>query len=237
MHAPQRTISDSKILRRGEIARVLAELHRLARRSKNTKLTLTLFRLTTCAGLRASEAAGLRMRDVCVDVDRPRIKVPAAVAKGRKVRRTNGRAAKVGRRAVAREVPLTWDSATLADLRSWKEFKERQGASANDFFLCSQQTTAFGKRLDRRNVRVRFIGACRVLGQSRASELSIHGGRHTFCSIALAGGKSLAEVRQAAGHASVATTNLYVHLCTDDDDEAGNLFDFTHNNGNGDPRP
>ena len=47
----------------------------------------------------------------------------------------------------------------------------------------------------------------------------------------------VAEVREAAGHSNVSTTSLYVHVCTDDDDEAGNLFDFTHNSGNGDPRP
>ncbi len=101
MHVPQRTVSDSKILRRAEIATVLAELHRKSHRSKNTRLTLTLFRLTTCCGLRVSEATGLRLRDVRVNVDRPRIKVPAAVAKGKKVRQTNGKAVKVGRRAVA----------------------------------------------------------------------------------------------------------------------------------------
>ena len=236
MHVPQRTVSDSKILRRGEIARVLAELHRKSRRSKNTRLTLTLFRLTTCCGLRVSEATGLRLRDVCVNVDRPRIKVPAAVAKGMKVRRTNGQTVKVGRRAVAREIPLTWDSATLADLRSWKELRERQGASASDLYLCSQQATAFGRKLDRRNARVRFIGACRVLGEDRAEELTVHCGRHTFVSHALAGGKSLAEVREAAGHSNVSTASLYVHCCTDDDHTIGNLFNFS-DNGNGDPRP
>ena len=68
MHAPQRTISDSKILRRAEIGRVLGELNRKARRSKNSKRTLTLFRLTTCCGLRVSEATGLRLRDVSVNV-------------------------------------------------------------------------------------------------------------------------------------------------------------------------
>ncbi len=235
MHVPQRTVSDSKILHRTEIGRVLAELHRKARRSKNTKLTLTLFRLTTCAGLRVSEATGLRLRNVCVNVDRPRIKVPAAVAKGRKIRRTNGKPVKVGHRAVAREISLLWDAGTLADLRSWKEFRERQGASANGYFLCSQQATAFGRRLDRRNAGYRFKGACQVLGVDRANELSVHCGRHSYISHALSGGKSLAEVKMAAGHGSVATTNLYVHSCADDDDEIGNLFDFSHNNGNGDP--
>ncbi len=237
MHDLRRTIPDSKILRRSEIARVIAELRRKARRSKNSRLTLAMFRLTTCCGLRVSEATGLRLRDVCVDVDCPHIKVPAFVAKGRKVRLTNGKAVKVGRRAVAREVPLLWDASTLADLRSWKEFRERQGASATDPYLCSQQSTAFGRRLDRRNARVRFIGACKVLGADRAEELSVHCGRHSFVSHALAGGKSLAEVRDAAGHSNVSTTSLYVHCCTDDDHTIGNLFNFSDNgNGNGDPR-
>ena len=132
MHVPQRIISDSKILRRAEIAKVLAELHRLSRRSKNSRLTLALFRLTTCCGLRVSEATGLRLRDICVNVDRPRIKVPAAIAKGKKVRRANGKSVKVGSRAVAREVSLLWDAGTLDDLRSWKESRQRQSASASD---------------------------------------------------------------------------------------------------------
>ena len=168
-------------------------------------------------------------------MDRPRITVPAAVAKGRKTKTVNGKAVKVGRRAIAREIPLTWDSATLADLRSWKELRERQGASGGDYFLCSQQATAFGRKLDRRNGRIRFIGACKVLGEDRARELSVHCGRHTFVSHALAGGKSLAEVQQAAGHRSVSTTGVYVHTATDDDHTIGNLFSF--NNGNGGPRP
>ena len=236
MHVPQRTISGSKILRRAEIAKVLGELHRKACRSKNTRLTLALFRLTSCAGLRVSEATGLRLRDVCLDVDRPRIKVPAAVAKGKNVRRSNGRAVKVGSRAIAREISLLWDAGTLDDLRAWKEFKQSQGASAGDYFLCSQQATAFGRRIDRRNARIRFIKACKVLGDGRAAELTIHCGRHSFVSHALAGGKSLAEVQQAAGHRSVSTTGVYVHTATDDDGEVGNLFDFSHNNGNGDPK-
>ena len=236
MHVPQRTISDSKILHRAEVGRVLAELRRKSRRSKNTKLTLTLFRLTTCCGLRASEATGLRLRDICVNVDRPRIKVPAAVAKGQKVRRTNGRDVKVGRRAIAREVSLLWDTGTLDDLRSWKEFRERQGASANDFFLCSQQATAFGRRLDRRNARVRFIAACKVLGADRAGELTIHSGRHSFCSLALAGGRSPAEVRDAAGHSNISVTSAYIHSCVDDDGRIGSLFSFNPSR-NGDPRP
>jgi integrase len=66
--------------------------------------------------------------------------------------------------------------------------------------------------------------ACKVLGLDRLRRLTIHHGRHTFVSHALAGGRTLAEVRQAAGHASLITTSVYLHIAVDDDAKPGNLF-------------
>ena len=40
-----------------------------------------------------------------------------------------------------------------------------------------------------------------------------------------AGGGSLADVRDAAGHSSIATTSVYTHV-VGGDEEVGNLFDF-----------
>jgi hypothetical protein len=42
-----------------------------------------------------------------------------------------------------------------------------------------------------------------VLGWDRQRTLTIHHGRHTFITHALAGGRTLAEVRAAASHASL----------------------------------
>jgi integrase len=53
--------------------------------------------------------------------------------------------------------------------------------------------------------------------------VTIHDGRHTFASHALAGGRSLVEVRDALGHRSIATTSLYLHL-VEEDEAVGNLF-------------
>jgi site-specific recombinase XerD len=53
--------------------------------------------------------------------------------------------------------------------------------------------------------------------------LTIHHGRHTFISHALAGGKSLAEVRDAAGHANVSITSAYLHVAVEDEG-VGELF-------------
>lgn len=201
-------VDRSKILAKDEIRRVLADLHRKAARSVNTRMNLALFRLSTCCGLRASELCGLALDDVRVSSDRPTIRVPKAIAKGHK----------------ARIVPLTFDQGTLDDLRAWKAFRQSQGARGSDLFLCSQHKDSHGRMIDRRNARMRFKAACKSLGSERQSQLTIHHGRHSFISHALHGNKSIVEVRDAAGHSSLATTSIYAHLVSDDDDKIGNMF-------------
>ena len=236
MIASKWSVPDSKILKRAEIATVLRELHRKAGRAVNTRQSLIVFRLSCCCGLRASELCGLRLRDVKVNLDRPYLRIPKSEAKGKKTKTVNGHKVKVGNGATARQVPLWWDQGTLDDLRAWKREREQQGASASDYFVCAQQNGVLGKRLDRRNARSRFIAACRVLGTDRAAEVTIHNGRHSFISHALAGGRSLAEVAESAGHANITITAIYTHVAVDDDGRIGSLFAFNLN-GNGDPQP
>jgi integrase len=69
------------------------------------------------------------------------------------------------------------------------------GADPSDPFLCSQQRGAKVRPLSRHTLRRRFQTACRVLGLERINRLTIHHGRHTFVSHALAGGRTLAKVR------------------------------------------
>lgn len=78
---------------------------------------------------------------------------------------------------------------------------------------------------DRSNLRQRFKVACRALGPERRATLTIHHGRHSFVSHALKH-RTLAEVRDAVGHFSVAITSVYLHVATDDDGEVRRLFDF-----------
>jgi site-specific recombinase XerD len=54
--------------------------------------------------------------------------------------------------------------------------------------------------------------------------LTIHHERHTFIRHALAGGRTLAEVRIAVGHMNLAVTSIYLHVAVDDDDGVGELF-------------
>lgn len=202
------TVDRTRILTRGEIADVLADLHR-KRRSVNTRQNAAVFRLATCCGLRVSEIVGLTLANVKLAGKRPHIHVPASIAK----------------RGKARKVPLWWDAATLAALDAWKREREGQGARGADPFVCSQAKSTRGKALSVRNAQARFKHAIKRLGE-RVACLSIHSGRHSFCSHALAGGRSLVEVRDAAGHANISTTSIYLHAVRDDDEQVGNLFDF-----------
>lgn len=78
--------------------------------------------------------------------------------------------------------------------------------------------------LQRHALRRRFLTVCKVPGRERLRTLTIHHGRYTFVSHALAGGRTLAEVRDAAGHSSVLLTSIYPHVAVEDEGEVGRLF-------------
>jgi integrase len=206
-----RTLDPTKILTRRELTAVLADLKRKAPRSRNTRLNLVVFRLACCCGLRASEIARLRVADVRVELPRPYLRIRNGAAKG-------------GR---PRTVPLWWDVGTLADVAAWRQQRLLEWAGAEEAFVASRRPgRTAGIPLSRHTLRKRFRTACKVLGRERLATLTIHHGRHTFISHALAGGRTLAEVRDAAGHSNVSITSTYLHVVVEDDDVVGNLFAF-----------
>jgi integrase len=86
-----------------------------------------------------------------------------------------------------------------------------------------------------RNLIVFRLACCCGLRVSEIAQLEMgdvtltsHHGRHTFISHALAGGRSLAEVRAAAGHSNVAITSVYLHVVVDETDGVGDLFGANH---------
>jgi integrase len=123
-------------------------------------------------------------------------------------------------------VPLWWDAGTLADLREWKAKRLAEGSQPTDPFVTSLRPGRDVSPLSRHTLRKRFRTACISLGLARLETLTIHHGRHTFISHALAGNRNLAEVRDAAGHANVSITSAYLHVVVDDEEEVGNLFDI-----------
>ena len=187
-----------KVLSVAEVVQIVTELRRKSRRSKLTRRNLALFDLAVFAGLRVSEICGLRLCDVHLGVS-PSIRIPASIAKGSR----------------ARTVPLTWDGAALADLTAWLALRRADGACDGDWVVC----TRHGRQLDRHAARMIFVRATRnIIGR----QVTIHGGRHTFASLALRAKRPLVAVQAAMGHASLVTTSVYAHLI-EPEDCAGSL--------------
>jgi len=173
-------------------------------------MNLVIVRLACCCGLRVSEIAQLRLGDLRVDCSKPYLEIAGHVAKGGRGRR----------------VPLWWDGGTLANLAAWNATRRARRAQDADLVVCCRSARKIGDRLSRQALRKRFLTACKCLGAERVSDLTIHHGRHTFISHALAGGRTLAEVRDAAGHSNVSITSCYLHIAVDDDGRLGRLFEF-----------
>ncbi len=212
----------TKILTREEVAAVLKDLKR-RRRKVNAKQNLVIFRLSCCCGLRVKEICGINLGDVLTAGGRPCVRIRKEITKGRhNVTAANpeGEDKRKGR-----IVPLWWDQGTLDDLTAWKEFRLGQGASLGDPFICSLYKARLGMRLRTTIVADRWKTAIRVLGEERVRMLSIHCGRHSFCSHSLFAGRSVVEVRDAAGHKSVNTTSLYSHLI--ERESVPDVFDFS----------
>lgn len=187
----------TKILTAGEVRKVLANVK--YKRTKNAKLNLTIFRLSCCCGLRVKEIVGLNVSDFILVGPKPCVRVRKSITKGQETKKR------------ARVVPLWWDAGTLADIREWHAMRVNSGAQANDPFVCGVSKVNRGQRLTTTLARKKWKTTIKPLGPERVSQLGIHSGRRSFCSHALAVGRSLVEVRDAAGHANVSTTSIYLY--------------------------
>lgn len=188
---------------------ILCELNRRSKRSISSQMNLILFRVSACAGLRVAECADLQLRDIVLTDVRPHLVV------------RNGKGHK------KRKVPLWLDRSTLGDIAAWKAFRTSQGAISEDSFICHLRTASLGQPLTTRSLQYRFktlLAMC--LASERVRQLSIHSGRHSFCSHILRRGFNLIEVRDWMGHSDLRVTSLYAHIDPDQGSEIGDAFAF-----------
>lgn len=194
----------TRFLTLSEVLLVIDDLHRRARRSRNSQLNLVVFRFACCCGLRRSEIAGLRFSDLVLSGARPSVRVRKDNTKGREGK------------CRARKAPLWWDAGTLEDIREWVAFRKWIGAKPADTVLCGVCEKNLGKPLTGPMVAKHWKTAIRCLGAERVRQVSVHAGRHSFASLAFDAGRSAVEVQEALGHTSINTTSVYLHACPRD---------------------
>lgn len=190
----------TRVLTIDEVRQIVA-WHRVKRRI-NQKRRLAIFRLSACCGLRRSEISGLNISDLFLVGPKPNIRVRRETTK---------------RKLMERRVPLWWDAGTFEDLADWREMRlaldKKDGplivVTTNDRWMQRCNPPMISKQW--------WTAIKNVLGEERARQVSIHGGRHTFASYAHAAGVSLANMRDVLGHKSIATTSIYLQGLEQDD--------------------
>ncbi len=162
-----------------------------------------IFRLSACCGLRCKEIQGLEMRDIILS-GVPHIFIRPEITK---------KPSNPDSKARWRRVPLHWDPENL----EWftRFMTDFSMLPKNHRVVYSTYVTKLGNPLERKMIASRWNNNLRsALGPERADLLSIHKGRHSFVSHALAAGRSVVEVRDAAGHKSIDVTNIYARAVT-----------------------
>jgi integrase len=178
------------------IARALVEgRHRdapLARAADDVALdqqTAEAVRVAAFSGLRLGELLALRWRDV--DWPRSALTISRAVSAGVEGSTKSGR---------VRQVPMADQAAAALERLS----RRGEFVRADDYVFCN----AYGRRLDDSALRRRYKAARDAIGMR---PLRWHDLRHTFGSLLVAGGVDLVSVKDAMGHAELATTSRYLH--------------------------
>lgn len=217
-------IVPSRLLSLDEINQVVKETKRLishyddvgsAKMSWYARTRLTVFRLSACCGLRAKEICGIDFEDVNIYGPKPVIVIRKTVTKG-SIRRFE-RAGKPFMRDTrrARFIPLHWSWGTVGDLAGWKIYMEQHCPIEKGTPFVPKRP---GFRMNHFEARRQWKRAlAKALGADRAKQIRLHDGRHSYASHALQAGHSLAAVRDALGHKSIAMTSHYLHAIENDD--------------------
>ena len=182
---PRRGRKLPKVLNRGEVAKLLQQPHGTAPTALRDK---ALLELMYACGLRASEAIGIEVSDVDLELAMLR-----ARGKGSKER-----VVPIGRAAV---------QAVRIYLERGRPALVHGGIVAHLFvnFRGEPLTRQGLYKIVRRHATTAGL----------ADRMSPHTLRHTFATHLLAGGCDLRSVQEMLGHADVATTQLYTHLSSE----------------------
>lgn len=170
------------ILNKDEIKALLAQA---GRRSTTGIRNRALLEVMYRAGLRVSEACGLRCLDYKADNELLEVRA--------------------GKNGKDRVLPL--DSRAVAWLEKWIERRARAGL-VGGWLFCTLQ----GRPVSSRYVQQMVKRYARKAGLADLDRVTPHKLRHAFATELLEEGFTIRQVQELLGHASLVTTQIYTHV-------------------------
>jgi len=176
------------------------------------------FRLLAFSGMRKGEALALNWNDI--NFKDNEIRINKALARGKN---NNFYIKTTKTKKSIRTIKM--DEKTMAILAEWKK-RQKQ-----DYFKLGYNTLQPNQLLfsNRKNTFIHtshpYTWISSVQTKHNLKKISIHGLRHTHCSLMFEAGASLQEVQERLGHENVQTTmNIYTHVTKKAKEEAIQKF-------------
>lgn len=180
--------------------------------------THVLFRIIAFTGMREGEACGLKWSDF--DEVNNTLIVRRTVARG-----INYQKVLQSTKTIAGERVISIDKETAKVLRNWKnqqkELMLMLGFNTNspDQFIITNEKNEF------QYSQYPYARLKVVRKQFEIDEITVHGLRHTHCTLALEAGMSLKEVQERLGHENIdMVLEVYNHVNKKNQAKAGDTF-------------
>ena len=177
-----------------------------------------MFRILAFTGLRKGELHALRWKDISFSRGTLSVKQTVATTEGWKLIFQTPKTRKSIRE-------LSIDDETLKFLKHWKlqqkeiffKFNLKHNGDDQLLFTSEENKVLY---LDFLNHRL-----TKILKENDLEHMTVHGFRHTHCSLLLESGVPIKEVQERMGHTDIKTTmNVYAHVTDKKREETGNRF-------------
>ena len=179
-----------------------------------SKLWYTYFRLLAFTGMRKSEALALTWKDI--DFKQSFVSITKTLTVG------DGNIVSVGEpKTGASKRLIHLDKRTMDDLRSWRMEQNHLMSNLGFKTLNREQlvfSTLSNKHFPLSNPNHRLDS---LIKKHNLKKISVHGFRHTHCSMMFEAGATIPEVQKRLGHTDIKVTmNIYNHVSQYKQEEA-----------------
>ena len=172
----------------------------------NNLLWITLFRLLAFSGMRKGEALALTWKDL--DFQNETVSISKTVARGL----GNRLLIQTPKTATSKRT-IILDGITLSMLSTWRK-RQAMDFLKLGFNTMNEEQLIFPNTKNELMIPTKPDQKLdRMIKKNGLTRITVHGFRHTHCSLLFEAGASIKEVQDRLGHADIQTTmNIYAHV-------------------------
>ncbi|MCS8593114.1 site-specific integrase [Enterococcus faecium] len=181
-------------------------------------ITYPLFRVLAFTGIRKGEALALTWDDV--DFFNKTLKINKTITKN-----SDNKFISTPPKTNTSIRNISLDDETLNILKSWKTQQKRYLLAHGQHAKTKNQIIFSSKNNNYIDITRPNIILSRICKKHNFNDITIHGFRHTHCSLLFEAGLSVKEVQERLGHSDIHTTmNIYTHVTKKQKERSADKF-------------